>query len=580
MALWMQSPEKLDMLSGFKTRWNEFEKPYNTPPSFHSWFVKHCRNNVANYMLQHVREKAGLGSPPTPYYTNEVESKNKLLKEEVQYKSSQLPEFVEKMKRLMEGQRREVERAIIGSGEYRLKKEYSNLAVESSKWFRMTTEQCQRKIDKFMKAPAQVDQQPSHSSCPLDILPLPSQLKESLWEKANDLAKDGMAIVRAPGDGDESAWMVKSYSGKRPHFVKVTKCTFACDEQCLSYKSMKLCSHTIALAIKKDCMEQFLKWYRTMKHQPNFTTLAEAGKPSMAGKKPTRKGVSKKGAEHIQKIVTDAEECNSAWQSRGSHSGVQTSFTDYLLEYDFSSGGPNPTLLQDSLHSVSHPATTTTLVMRPRHVHSINIGNVGGIVSGPPPLIPTEFGQSVHQPSSTSSSYAVPQQSNFVIPPNFFVPRTSNSNVLVAQPSPTSSFVVPQHSPNSNLVLQPSPISPSQQRPHVDTPFWLVFIFGNVSRCNGCKGRISRGEDKKPLPPPNDIVLGHKEYIIYQNSKSENFEQSRDKRNVYYHPWKTCIAPYFCNFDPCQHISVPDSVSEKLQAVHKAFILKEFGVYV
>ena len=170
--------------------------------------------------------------------------------------------------------------------------------------------------------------------------------------------------------------------------------------------------------------------------------------------------------------------------------------------------------------------------------------------------------------------------SQTVIQPNFFVPQTSNSNVLVAQPSPTSSFVVPQHSPNSNLVLQPSSISPSQQRPHVDTPFWLVFIFGNVSRCNGCKGRISRGEDKKPLPPPDDIVLGHKEYIIYQNSKSGNFEQSRDKRNVYYHPWKTCIAPYFCDFDPCQHISVPDSVSEKLQAVHKAFILKEFGVYV
>ena len=65
-------------------------------------------------MLQDIREKAGLGSPPTPYYTNEVESKNKLLKEEVQYKSSQLPDFVEKMKKLMEGQRQEIERAIIG----------------------------------------------------------------------------------------------------------------------------------------------------------------------------------------------------------------------------------------------------------------------------------------------------------------------------------------------------------------------------------------------------------------------------------------------------------------------------------
>jgi hypothetical protein len=77
---------------------------------------------------------------------------------------------------------------------------------------------------------------------------------------------------------------------------------------------MKLCSHTIALAIKKNCVEKFLKWYRTMKYQPNFTTLAEAGKPSTTGKKPTRKGVSKKGAEHIKKLVADAEESDLTWQ--------------------------------------------------------------------------------------------------------------------------------------------------------------------------------------------------------------------------------------------------------------------------
>ena len=587
-----ESAEKLDdMLSGLARRWNEFEKPYNSPPSFHSWFIRHCRDNVVNCMLQDVREKAGLGSPPTPYYTNEVESKNKLLKEEVEYKSSQLPEFLEKMKRLMEGQKQEIERAIIGSGEYRLRKEYHNLAVESSKWFKMTTEQRQRKIDRFMKATIQVNP-PTDSNCPLDLLTLPSQLKKSLWEKANDLVKDETAIVRAPGDGDESAWMVKSYSGKRPHFVKITKCTFACDEQCLSYKLMKLCSHTIALAIKKDCVENFLKWYRTMKYQPNFTTLAEAGKPSTAGKKPTRKGVSKKGAEHVRKLVADAEGSNSAWQPRGGLSGsvaerecMQESLTDNnLFDCDFSlpSGSPNPALLQDNPQSVAHPATTTTLVMSPRGVHSINIGSVGGIVSGPPPLIPAEFGQSVYQPSPTSNFVAPQPSLNSSVHSNFVVPQSSPStSFVIPQPSPNSSFIVPQPSLSSNFVVsQSSAISPQQQRPRVDTPFWMVFIFGNVSRCNGCKGRISRGEDKKPLPPPDDIVLGHKEYIVYHNSKTGNFEQSREKRNVYYHPWRTCIAPNFCDFDPTQHIIVPDSVRGKLLTVYKALILREFSVHV
>ena len=117
-----------DLLKRFETRWNELERPYNNPPIFHRWFLKHCRETVSRYMLRSVREKAGLGSPPAPSYTNEVESKNKVLKDEMQYKSAQLPEFVDKMKGLMEEQRREIERAVVGTGEYRLRKEYHNLS--------------------------------------------------------------------------------------------------------------------------------------------------------------------------------------------------------------------------------------------------------------------------------------------------------------------------------------------------------------------------------------------------------------------------------------------------------------------
>ena len=128
-----KSIESMDeMLERFESRWNEFEKPYNSPPSFHSWFMIHSHDIVAKCMLQDVRVKAGLGCPPSPYYTNEVESKNRVLKEEVQYKSSQLPDFVDKMRGLMEEQRREIERAVISAGEYRLREEYRKLAVEPS----------------------------------------------------------------------------------------------------------------------------------------------------------------------------------------------------------------------------------------------------------------------------------------------------------------------------------------------------------------------------------------------------------------------------------------------------------------
>ena len=264
--------------SKFETRWNEFEKPY------YAWFMKHCHSNIAEYMLKNVRERAGLGCPPSPYYTNEVESKNRVLKEAVQYKSSQLPEFIEKMKG---------ERAVVGAGEYRLREEYKRLAVNPS-----------------IATVHDSSDQLSSSDCPLDTLDIPQQLKENMWKKAQDLARDEEAIVKAPSE--DHAWCIKSYSNKRPHYVKCGG--FLCDDQCLSYKSMKLCSHTVALAIKMECMKTFIKWYRTLKCKPNFTTLVETGKPSTAGKKSIRRGVSKKNSKEI---VANAEDSDLKWKTRG-----------------------------------------------------------------------------------------------------------------------------------------------------------------------------------------------------------------------------------------------------------------------
>ena len=94
-------------------------------------------------MLPKINIKAGLGCPPMPYYTNEVESKNRILKDQVEYKSAELPDFINKMRGLLEEQRHEVERALISTGEYRLRDEYRYLQVESSSWFKMTRDQRQ-----------------------------------------------------------------------------------------------------------------------------------------------------------------------------------------------------------------------------------------------------------------------------------------------------------------------------------------------------------------------------------------------------------------------------------------------------
>ncbi len=61
------------------------------------------------------------------------------------------------------------------------------------------------------------------------------------------------------------------------------------------------------------------------------------------------------------------------------------------------------------------------------------------------------------------------------------------------------------HLYNLNRLHSRSPVMlpTNQQRPLVDSPFWICFIKGNISRCNGCEGRA--------LSPPDDLVLHHRE---------------------------------------------------------------------
>ena len=86
---------------------------------------------------------------------------------------------------------------------------------------------------------------------------------------------------------------------------------------------MKLCSHTVALAIKTDRLHGLLKWHRSLKSSPNFTALAEAGKPKSAGKKPIRKGISKKCSKEISSFLRDAEMSNAQWEYRGDATNAQ-----------------------------------------------------------------------------------------------------------------------------------------------------------------------------------------------------------------------------------------------------------------
>ena len=80
--------------------WNNREREFNDPPAFYDWFVCNCKEVVRSTMLKPVRMHAGLGNPPQPFYTNDVESHNNVIKKHTNYTAHELPQFVEKNENL------------------------------------------------------------------------------------------------------------------------------------------------------------------------------------------------------------------------------------------------------------------------------------------------------------------------------------------------------------------------------------------------------------------------------------------------------------------------------------------------
>lgn len=588
--------ELKNKLNSLEKKWNDLEKPFHTPPEFFEWFQEHSLEVIADCMIRPLREQVGLGSPPAPYYTNDIESKNNILKQHLQRKASQLPEFVESMKTLIIEQRREVEKAVAMYGEYRVVSCHSNLACERQKWFKMSEKQRQSKINRFMKAPivalSLVDsdnEDAQEQVTPLDCLLLPPNMAKIIWSRANSILEDESAIVQAPGD--ESAYIVKSESGQKPHYVRPSKGGgYLCDD-CLGYKSAKICAHSVAVSLKACKLESFLKWYKRLKFKPNFTVLAESGKPSTAGKKP-RKGVSKKVSQQIQAAIDEADEEDFSSRVGVDHLNVPS---DDGPECEIPSA---PLLLPSAAPNVS-PSSVISEVQVPSHISD----DQEQLLGPPPPLISNTltasctcvstsnsnnvFAVSTSQISSGSvadkGSVGTMMSPQFLLPiPSLQVPVNNygyftnygyqkfgqESNCL--SPPPLVSY----GSPCSSATFQSAFVSAVQQDklPSVHVPFWIYFVKGNISRCNGCKNRIGR------LPPPGDIVLQHKERVLFLNPNTGVYQLSRDYRNVYYHALNSCVCPHFNDFNADVHIKVDCSVKDKLSGIHVQHMSKEFNI--
>ena len=175
---------------------------YNNPPQFHSWFVRYCKDEVKNTMLKLKRIHCGLDNPPEPFYTNDVESQNSVIKHQNQYKVKELPDFVAMMQSMIINQKRVIERAVTGVGEYQITEEYKYFKVATRKFFKITQKQKDKHIKAFFSSPliSSVPQDKNSenpreiaASLPtntLILLEIPLYVAAKIWKEVQELLKD------------------------------------------------------------------------------------------------------------------------------------------------------------------------------------------------------------------------------------------------------------------------------------------------------------------------------------------------------------------------------------------------------
>ncbi len=554
--------------------WNERERRVTSQePVFHSWFQTYILEALRSGMLKESRSLAGLGDPPSPFYTNDVESKNRVLKYQTNYHKQELPQFVEHMKELYLEQRSEVEKAVAGLGEYYLTSEYQHLGVATKRWFQKTKPQRQWAIARFMNAklvdslqsvergaPSAQDTSggeersvPSKDN-PLHHTSLPRYTQETMWKKVQRYLDDPSSYTCAPGVSDNSCVLVKSSSGTKPHFVQRNgKAKYKCDGECLMFKSTSgICSHTLLVAVLNDEVSPFVCSYTKSKAGVNYAQLAQHDIP-VGGRKPSakRKGASNKTTAGIRLLMQNADEKEMSKRADIETSGrkaVTGQRSSAQARSTLSSAADalcNPRHGVSMFSSVVWPLSSSSLILSPSTTASPGMTSTPQL-AGPPPLI--QCAAPVSALASTGAQVNI-QAVPFVTP----------------QP-----FLSPYQSPSMGFPTAAS----SQLTPAQTQPFWVMFATPRISRCQGCLGQIH------PSAAPGDIVLQHKQQVLFQNPNTGTWQLSRDLRNTYYHVSKNCVLSKYPHFNPLQALKVSLDVRQRLHDCHLEAIAAEFGVHV
>jgi len=546
------TPEEFDeMLSNLQSVWQKREAEFSSrSPVVYQWFVKYHAEDVRNFMITTVRERVGLGKPPSHYTTNANESINNVVKQALHYEEKDWDKFCDEMFKLVKIQYQELEKAVIRTGEYRFKANFAHLEKSLAAWTKMSVEQRKRHIKKVMYA--KINDPPSNgsdddtaitSSSRFNVtsLPTPSNISSEVWEcmvsKAQAIASDPVSMSPVPGANGKSRFVVSFRNPDSPLKVQAGKSPgqYSCDKKkCPAFAGYKICSHVLAVALQNNESKELLKSGHS--NGASLHDVAMIGMPNNAGKKPgcvKKRSRKKKCIQDENRVPAFHPMLNNT--SRINTSRINSDNTEPLLNSSTNCDTNCETSAASFTSVVSIPQSTSSL---------------------PPPLIPVTH--EVTTQVLPVSQIQINQQPS----------HCSHTSMKVTAPFSAVSMP-PLGAVNYLSQRQANPLHPQSN------PFFVKFLTKQIKVCQGCRSGYQRGLNGDALPPPYDIVIGHFERQQYSYQVTGITRLSRETC-AHYHAFPQCILAKFPNFQPTE-LSIPNEVLLKLNATHKSFLNSTFG---
>ena len=309
------SPEEFDCkLLEAQRRWDSLEsmEKMGADPGFSKYFTTCVADSMREGMITPIRKAAGLGD--NLYFNNASESFHFQYKLQIEQNrtddtpsgkpnlKSTMSQATDEYVEMCERAARNVERAVIDEGPYRLAPEFQHLKKTTEEWIKMSEKEKKDHLKKI--SPLSQTALDEETELPMDeetaVLGnfnesgLPEMFKAS-WRNAEVILKED-GVGQAPGSKTNK--VVMSTTSDSLHLVRVTDRKLpVCD--CEGFKHKGLCSHVLAVSFQMGSLQRVLSDWT-----PNITRQLQESMPSGAGLKENEKGRKRTRKTHREERST------------------------------------------------------------------------------------------------------------------------------------------------------------------------------------------------------------------------------------------------------------------------------------